>query len=186
MALRNRPERFGGIAKTFHWLTLLLLIGSFTLGLSMVDMDLSPTKLKYYSWHKWIGVTVFALTVLRLGWRIADPPPPPPTTMPRWQGLGARASHGALYLILLVMPLTGWVMSSALDMSVVYLGIIPIPDLVAPDRTLGDTMKVVHQTLAWLLLTVFAVHVLAALYHHLILRDDVLRRMLPWHKVGAD
>jgi len=180
--LRNTPERFGGLAKLFHWLTVVMLVGSFALGMTMVGMELSPTKLKYYSWHKWIGVTVFALTVLRLGWRLAGPVPGPPAHTPRWQRLAAGLSHGLLYAILLIMPLTGWVMSSALDMSVVYLGWLPIPDLVAPDRALGETMTVVHETLAWTLLALIAVHVLAAVYHHMYLRDDVLRRMLPWHR----
>lgn len=184
MALRNTPERFGGLAKLFHWLTLFMLIGSFTLGLSMVGMELSPTKLQYYSWHKWLGVTVFAVTILRLAWRLADPPPPAPAGMPRVLRLAAGVSHATLYAILLVMPLTGWVMSSALDMSVVYLGIWEIPDLVSPDRGLGETMKQVHGLLAWLLLTVIAVHVLAALYHHVYMRDDVLKRMLPWQRIG--
>ena len=72
MFFRNTSERFGFVAKTFHWLTLALLIGSFTLALTMIDLPLGPRKLQFYSWHKWFGVTVFLMTILRLGWRLLN------------------------------------------------------------------------------------------------------------------
>lgn len=177
---RHAPDRFGPLAKTFHWLTLLLLIGSFSIALSMTAMPLSPRKLELYSWHKWVGVTIFLLTVLRLGWRLAAGVPPPPATSPPWQRRLASLSHGALYAILIVMPLTGWIMSSALNLPLVYLGLIHVPSPFGVDRALGEALKTVHFSLAVTLLALVAVHILAALYHHIVLHDDVLRRMLPW------
>jgi cytochrome b561 len=180
MLIRNTQERFGVVAKTFHWLTLVLLVGSFTLAVSMVNLPLSPRKLELYSWHKWVGVTIFLVAILRLAWRFANPVPWPPQTMPTWQQRLARLSHASLYTLLIVMPITGWIMSSALNLPVVYLGIIYIPSPFGVDRALGEAMRVVHLSLAVVLLVLVGIHVLAALYHHFILRDDVMRRMLPW------
>jgi cytochrome b561 len=182
MPLRNTPDRFGSVAKTWHWLTLLLLIGSFTLAVSMVSLPLSPRKLQLYSWHKWVGVTIFIVTILRLAWRLVNVVPQQTATVPRWQRRLATLSHGTLYAILIVMPLTGWIMSSALNLPLVYLGLIHIPSPFGVDRALGEAMKVVHLSLAFALLVLVAVHMTAALYHHFLLRDDVLRRMLPWHR----
>lgn len=180
MLIRNTTERFGLMAKTLHWLTLALLIGAFTLAISMVNMPLSPRKLEFYSWHKWVGVTIFLVAVLRLAWRLCNPVPAQPAGTSRWQRRLAGVSHTALYAILIVMPVSGWIMSSALNLPVVYLGLIPIPSPFGVDRALGETMKIMHLSLAVALLALVAVHVLAAFYHHLALRDDVLRRMLPW------
>ena len=180
MPIRNTAERFGLVAKTLHWLTLVLLIAAFTLAVSMVDMPFSPRKLEFYSWHKWVGVTIFLVVLLRLGWRLTNPVPPQPPGTPPWQQRLAGLSHAALYTILIVMPITGWIMSSSLNLPVVYLGLVHIPSPFGVDRALGEAMKVVHLSLAVALLVLVTIHALAALYHHLVLRDDVLRRMLPW------
>jgi cytochrome b561 len=180
MLIGNTPERFGAVSKTLHWLTLVLLIAAFTLAISMVNMPFSPRKLEFYSWHKWVGVTIFLLAVIRLAWRLANPVPRQPDRLPPWQRSLAASSHAALYAVLIVMPVTGWIMSSALNLPVVYLGLVPIPSPFGVDRALGESMKVVHLSLAVLLLALVSIHVLAALYHHFVLRDDVLRRMLPW------
>jgi cytochrome b561 len=180
MLMRNTAERFGLVAKTLHWLTLVLLVASFTLAISMVNMPFSPRKLEFYSWHKWVGVTIFLVVLLRLGWRLVNPVPQQPSGMPRWQQRLAGSSHAALYAILIVMPITGWIMSSALNLPVVYLGLVHIPSPFGVDRALGETMKTVHLSLAVALLVLVTIHALAALYHHIVLRDDVMRRMLPW------
>jgi cytochrome b561 len=186
MPLRNRPDRFGLVAKTFHWVTVLLLVGSFTLAVSMVGLPLSPRKLQLYAWHKWVGVTVFLVVILRLAWRLADPVPRRPEHLAQWQRRLAGLSHAALYAVLIVMPLTGWIMSSALHLPVVYLGLVLIPSPFGVDRALGEAMRAAHLTLAVALLLLVSIHSLAALYHHFILRDDVLRRMLPWPRTRSD
>jgi cytochrome b561 len=136
--------------------------------------------LQVYSWHKWIGVTVFLIAILRLGWRMASPPPPFPASMPRWQTFAARLSHATLYGLLLVMPVSGWLMSSALGLKTVYLGVVALPDLLAPSRELGQALIHLHQFLALALATLIGVHVAAAAYHHFVLRDGIARRMLPF------
>lgn len=180
MPWRNTADRFGALAKTFHWLTLALLIGSFTLAWSMTDLPISPRKLQLYSWHKWVGVTVFLVMALRLGWRLASPPPPLPDNVGRVQRFLAGLSHAGLYAILIAMPLVGWVMSSALNLPLVYLGLIHLPSPFGVDEQLGEAMKLVHRYLSYALLGLAGIHVLAALHHHFVLHDDVLIRMLPW------
>ena len=186
MPLRNTRDRFGAVAKTFHWVTLLLLVGSFTIAVSMESLPLSPRKLQLFAWHKWVGVTVFLVVLARLAWRLANPVPRQPAGVAQWQRRLASLSHAALYGILIVMPVTGWIMSAALNLPVVYLGLILIPSPFGVDRVLGEAMKTVHLTLALTLLALVSIHALAALYHHFILRDDVMRRMLPWPQAHSD
>lgn len=180
MPFRNTPDRFGFLARFFHWLIFLLLIGSFTLAWSMQDMPLGLLKLQMYSWHKWVGTTVFFVVILRLGWRLINPVPETPAGTPGWQRFAAGLSHFLLYAILIVMPLTGWIMSSMKNLPLVYLGVIPIPSPFGKNEKWAETLEEVHETLALILLILIGIHVLAALYHHFLLRDNVLRRMLPW------
>ena len=146
----------------------------------MVNMPFSPRKLEFYSWHKWVGVTIFLVVLVRLAWRLVNPVPPQPQTTPPWQRRLAGLSHAALYTILIVMPITGWIMSSALNLPLVFLGQFPIPSPFGVNRALGETMRIVHLSLAIALATLVTIHIMAAIYHHFALRDDVLRRMLPW------
>jgi len=162
-----------------HWLMAGLLAVIFGVGIYMHDLPLSPWKLQIYSWHKWAGVTAFLLVLLRLGWRFSHRPPDLPSTMSRPTRLAAHAGHALLYLLMIAIPLTGWLMSSAKGFQTVYFGVLPIPDLLAKDPALGDLLRDIHATLNFLLAAVVAGHVAAALKHHLIDRDDVLRRMLP-------
>ena len=180
MSVFNTSQLFGTPARWLHWLTFLLLLGSFGLGLTMVGLPVSPQKLKFYSWHKWIGVTVFLLAILRLGWRLINVQPDYPARTPRWQRRAARLMHWLIYALLLAIPLSGWVMSSALGVPTVYLGIWQLPDLVAKSKPLGEVLKVVHYILNKTLLVAVALHVLAALKHHFVDRDQVLHSMLPF------
>jgi cytochrome b561 len=157
----------------------LLLLGLLTLGFYMRDLPLSPEKLQLYSWHKWAGVTVFVLVWIRLAWRITHRPPALPDSMPVQLRIAAHAGHGFLYLLMIAVPLSGWLMSSAKGFQTVWFGVLPIPDLVSKDRDLGRTLLVVHQSLNYALLGVLAAHVGAALKHALIDRDDIFQRMLP-------
>jgi cytochrome b561 len=171
--------RYTTIAVSLHWIIAFAIFATMALGVYMHELELSPTKLKLYSYHKWIGVTIFGLVLFRLAWRLAHRPPPPPEGMPAWQHRAAGAAHAALYLLTLAIPLSGWLMSSASGFQVVYLGVLPIPDLVAKDRSLADQLKDVHYYLNILMFTVLVLHVAAALKHHVVDRDDVLSRMLP-------
>lgn len=172
-------QTYGGTAKTLHWLTFLLISGTFGLGLFVADLPTSPEKLKLLSWHKWAGVTVFVLVALRLGWRLLNTPPPLSAGMPAWERRAAEASHRLLYLLTLCLPLSGWIMSSALGFTTVWFGLLPLPNLLDKDLPLGKALEEVHGTLAWIVFGFVALHVAAAFKHHLIDRDDVLARMTP-------
>lgn len=179
MSNHSLPQRYGAPAQLGHWLTLLLLLGSFTLGYVMTDMATSPTRLKLFSYHKWIGVTVFGLALLRILWRQWARPPALPAQMAPWEKTVATATHWLLYLLLLAIPLSGWLMSSAKGFQTVYFGVLPIPDLLDKNKELGETLEGLHETLTTALLLVLLLHVAAALKHHFFDRDDVLARMIP-------
>lgn len=165
------------IAKGLHWLMAVMILGLLALGTLMTELPLSPQKLELYSWHKWFGVTVFLLVWLRLAWRVTHRPPPLPATLSPAMRLAAHAGHGLLYVLMIVIPLTGWLMSSAKGFQTVWFGVLPLPDLLARNRELGDLLQQVHKLLNLLLMLTLAGHVLAALWHHLVLKDDTLRRM---------
>ena len=172
--------RFGNTAIALHWLIALLIFGGWAMGFYMADLKLSPDKLKLFSWHKWIGITVLMLACLRAAWRITHPAPPPNPAHPAWQHRAASFAHGALYLLMFALPLSGWMFSSASGYPVKYFGVIPLPDLVSKSKELAALLKDAHGILAWALAGVVAVHIGGALQHHLFDRDDTLARMLPW------
>lgn len=179
----SRENRLGETydrgAIALHWITAALIVANLVLGVSMVGLPISPRKLSWYVVHKSIGITIFMLTSLRLAWRALHPHPAP-VAMPAWQRRAAAASHALLYALLFAIPVSGWVYSSATGVQVVYLGLIPLPDLVAKNRALGDVLRLVHVGLNMLLVTVVCVHVAAAVRHHVVDRDRVLVRMLPF------
>jgi cytochrome b561 len=149
-----------------HWLIAALIVAGFTLGLSMVGLPLSRQKLQWYAWHKWIGITVFLLSCVRLAWRWWHPAPPAPTAMPLWQARAARA-------------VTGWLFSSASGVQVVYLGLFPLPDLLPKDKALATIFRACHVSLNFTLLALVCMHAAAAVKHHFVDGDAVLTRMLP-------
>ena len=178
--------RYTNTAIALHWLIFALIACGFTLAVYMVDLPLSPHKLKYYAWHKWLGVTVFLLAVARLAWRLTHRAPALAADLPAWQRRAAFATHVLLYVLIVIIPLSGWLYSSAAGLPTVYLGIVQLPDLFAKDKALADALKRVHVTLNYTMLTMIIVHVAAALQHHFVNRDDVLRRMLPCGKLREE
>lgn len=171
--------RYTRTAMSLHWLIALMLFGMFGFGLYMVELPLSPQKLKFYSYHKWAGVTVFLLVLARLAWRITHRPPALPAGMPAWQVTAAKAGHHLLYLLMVIVPLSGWLMSSAKGFQTVWFGVLPLPDLLAKDEALGEALLLTHRLLNWFFMLVVAGHVVAALKHHFLDRDGLLSRMLP-------
>ena len=171
--------RYTSTAIVMHWTVAVLIVVSVSIGLYMVELKLSPTKLKLYSWHKWVGISIFLLVVARLLWRALNPPPPLPATMPKWQHTAAHLSHWLLYALLICIPISGWLMSSAAGVPVVYFGVLPLPDLVEKNKEVFETLKSLHEALAFTMVGLVALHVAAAVKHHVVDRDDVLHRMLP-------
>ncbi|HEU0282828.1 MAG TPA: cytochrome b [Gallionella sp.] len=171
-------------AITLHWAIALLIFAAFPLGVYMHDLPLSPGKLRLYSYHKWIGVTIFVLAVLRISWRFTHRPPPLPASMPRWEKLAANTVHTLLYALIFAVPLSGWLMSSAKGVQTVWFGVLPLPDLVAKNKELGDLLKEVHESLNFTMLGLVLAHIGAALKHHFLERDGILARMIPF--LGRD
>ncbi|QJE00327.1 cytochrome b [Massilia forsythiae] len=173
-------QRYTKTAIALHWLVALLIIGAFTLGLVMTDIPgFSMTKLRYYAWHKWAGVTVLALAALRLLWRLGHRPPPLPSTMPAWQRGAAHGLHHLLYVFMFALPLSGYFYTLAAGFPVVYFNLVQLPVLIGKDPALAEVLKVVHYWLAMSLAALVGLHVLAALKHAVVDRDGTLRRMLP-------
>ena len=168
-------------AVALHWLVALLIACGFTLGAYMVDLHASPRKVRLFSYHKWIGITVLGLVLIRLLWR-ATHPAPPDEPMPRWQRIAAHVTHWLLYLLMIATPIVGWLYSSASGYPVVYLKLWQLPDLVAKNKKLADVLVQVHGLLAWTLFWVVLLHLAAALKHHFFDRDATLKRMLAWQR----
>ena len=166
-------------ALALHWVVAGVIICAFSLGLVVSDLPFSPQKLKLVVYHKWLGITVLALVAIRGIWRLTHRPPEMPP-MPAWQQIGAKFTHGLMYALMFAIPFTGWLFSSATGYRVVYLQLIPLPNLVAKNKLLGETLGDIHATFAWLMFYVLLLHVAAALKHHFFDRDDTLRRMLRW------
>lgn len=178
-------NRYTPTAIALHWLMAILILGIFCVGVYMHDLPLSPAKLRIYSWHKWAGVTAFLLVLVRLAWRAGHRPPALPAAMSPWQRGAAHAGHALLYLLMLAVPLSGWLMSSAKGFQTVYFGLLPIPDLLGKDAALGTRLKDIHEALNFLMMALVAGHAGAALKHHFVDRDDVLMRMSPHRNRNA-
>lgn len=189
MRLGNDRRRWGALAMLFHWATALLVFAMLGLGFAMVEAveDLA-WKFRLYQLHKSIGFSLFLLVLLRLGWRLTQPVPDPPAGLDRHERLLARLTHGGLYALLLAMPVAGWISTetSPLGIPTRIFGLFTLASPFGPDETLHGLFKQVHEALAFLLLATVALHVGAALKHHLVTGDDVLRRMLPVCRPGPD
>lgn len=171
------PAQYTRTAIALHWLVAVLIFGGFGLGLYMHELPFSPQKLKLYSYHKWIGVSVFLLVLLRGAWRITHTPPEIAPGTPPWQRIAAHATHWALYALMLAIPLSGWLHSSASGFQVVYFGVIPLPDLVGKNKALAEQLAEVHELLAFTLMALVVLHLAAAIKHQFIDRDGTLMRM---------
>ena len=178
MSSAATTERYSGTAIALHWLLALALIGSFMVGVYMVDLPVSPQRLKLYNWHKWAGICILALSGLRLLWRLTHRPPAD-VAMPEWQRRSAHAVHILLYLLFFAVPLAGWAYSSAAGFPVVVFGVLPLPDFVAPSKELAEAIKPLHKILAFTMAALVLAHVAAALKHHFVDGDGLLSRMRP-------
>jgi cytochrome b561 len=174
------PAAYTRTAIALHWILAALIVFNLGFGLYTVDLPLSPRKLRFFSWHKWIGVTVFTLAAVRLLWRLWHPAPPLPAAMAPWERRLARGAHVLLYVLFLAAPLTGWLFSSAAGFQTVYLGVLPIPDLIEKNKETADVLRVAHRWINYMMAAVIAGHVAAALKHQFVDGDDVLARMLPF------
>lgn len=175
--------RYTLIAIVLHWVLAAALVAIFVLGVYMADLPMSILRLKLYNWHKWAGITLLALALVRLLWRVTHRPPPLPlaiqTAMPPWQHAAHHGTHYALYALFFVVPLLGWAYSSAAGFPIVLFGVFPLPDMVSVNRELADTLKPLHKASAIAMAVLVLMHIGAALKHQWIDRDNLLARMLP-------
>jgi cytochrome b561 len=176
--LTTKSTAYTRTAISLHWAIAFLIFAAFPLGLYMHKLLLSPYKLRLFNYHKWIGITVLILAIVRFVWRFANRPPDMPASMAGWERAAAFAMHILLYVLILLAPVTGWLMSSAAGFQTVLFGVIPIPDIVGKDKELGQFFLELHQNLDYLLIALIGVHIAAALKHHFLARDDVLRQMI--------
>ncbi len=185
MSLRSNDQQWGTLAKTFHWLMALAILGNGLFGLLM-DLARSPMqKINWLALHKSIGLTVLGLFALRLLWRALDRRPPDETA-PRWQQLTAHLVHGVLYLMMAAIPLSGWWFNSLAGKPLQWFKLFSVPALAGKSDALAHVARDLHEYLFWLLMLVLVVHVGAALKHHLVHRNNVLRRMLPFGRPRQD
>lgn len=179
MAMKSAPQRYGALSIGMHWLMLVLLVavyacmelrGFFPRGSALRD------ALK--TWHFMLGLSVFALVFVRVALRVAGRTPPIVPAPPRWQQRLAALGHLAIYAFLLAMPLLGWLVLSAADKPVPFFG-MQLPALVGPDKALAGQLKEIHETIATAGYFLIGLHAVAALFHHYVMRDNTLLRMLP-------
>jgi len=183
MQVKNSSTQWGVVSKTLHWVIVVLIIVQYTLAEVADDLPLGLQKLTVLARHKSIGITILGLAILRLLWRWTNPTPELPNTLKPYERVLAKFTHFTLYVLLFAMPITGWLMSSAANFPVSWFGWFTLPDFVAPDKGLQELLHEVHENLFRVLVTLAVLHVAAALKHHFWLKDNVLKRMLPFGRV---
>lgn len=181
MGLRNTHDNWGSVAKTFHWLIALLILGMLIMGASFDFVPKgTPLRSLLFQIHKSIGLTLLLLMCLRLVWRLMNPTPALPTNTPAWQQSAAHISHLLLYFYAFMMPLTGWVSSTAKGHAPVFWWLFSVPaPFVSQSRLFGHFINQLHTHFAWVLMSLIVIHVLGALKHHFVDKDTVLKRMAP-------
>ena len=176
--MAKMQKRYSSVAIVLHWAMALLILIAWSIAIAIDDMPLSPTRISGLSWHKWLGVTVFFLVLVRLIWRATHPVPLLAIKMPAWQEKVMHLTHWALYVLMFAVPVVGWLMSSAKGYTVNYFGLFELPDLVEKDKALGHLLKEIHEFLANGLMLLVGLHIAAALKHQWIDKDGLLSRML--------
>ncbi|QRN03828.1 cytochrome b [Legionella sp. MW5194] len=176
MRIKNDDSHFGLAAIGLHWLMAVLIIGLLILGFFMVSLPVSLQKLKLYGWHKEYGFLALFLVAVRLLWRLSNATPR--LNLPRWEVLSARSVHWLFYALMLLMPLTGWLITSAAGLPASFFGWFILPNLTGPDEQLRQVFEQAHEWLAYALIGLIGLHTAAALKHFFINKDDVLQRMI--------
>lgn len=176
-------SRYSRTAIVLHWTLGLAIVSVFGVGLYMANLPFSPLRLKLFNWHKWAGMSLLALSVFRLVWRLTHRPPVLPAhiaaAMPTWQHRLHESTHFALYALFFAVPLLGWTYSSAAGFPIVVFGVLPVPDFVPADKALAALIKPWHELSAFALVGLALLHAAAALQHQWWDRDGLLSRMWP-------
>jgi cytochrome b561 len=177
--MASTHRRYTPTAQALHWLVALLIVVQFVLAQMAAHLPLGVRKLSLLAEHKSVGMTVLVLALVRVAWRFKHPPPPLPAEMRRVERFLAGASHISFYVILIAMPLSGWLMSSAKNYTVSWFGAFSWPNLIKPNEAAFSNFRTLHHLLSNTLVAIASLHIVAALKHHFWNKDDVLVRMLP-------
>jgi cytochrome b561 len=182
MQLRNTTERYGVVTKTFHWTIALLIICLICVGIYMTELadKTNPGIFRLFFLHKSTGIFVLFLATCRILWHIYSHPADFVPSVKLWEKMAARIAHALLYAAMFVMPLSGWLLSSAAGRPVSFFGLFTLPDLVAKDKATQDFFSGIHEIVGWSLIPLIGIHVAGALKHHFFDKDITLRRMLPF------
>ena len=175
--LKNTISTYGSMAKFFHWIMALLFFGMFIVAYIMINISKSDFRYSLYDLHKATGLLLFGLVALRLIWRKVTTQPVLSKIVPGWQQRAAKWNVVLLYILMIVMPMTGFLTSTLGGHPITFYSIFTI-DPLAHDNASSEFFSEAHEILSYLLIAAFLFHVLGALYHHYFLKDDVLKRML--------
>jgi cytochrome b561 len=178
--IRNTTSSWGSVARAFHWIIGLTILGMLAFGWWMNHIPARPDRFFYRSIHADIGYMLLVAMALRIIWRAINPTPALPKDTPRWQRVLAAISHGALYLITLVVIFLGWAHSGARPQGDYgsFFGLFHVPQFTSPDKATADAFEDRHIFFAYVLLALIVVHLGAAAWHHFIKRDRVTMRMV--------
>ena len=179
MIFRKRPERYGGVAQFFHWAVVVLIAFQYTWAWRIDQTEGIRARFELVTQHKTIGMLVLAFAVLRLLWRLFHAPPPLPKHLANWELWAAKLGHLALYGLIFIVPISGWLYSQAAGYGDYWWGPVVLPVFIEATEASEALFYELHELFGRLLIAVVAIHVLAALRHHFILKDNVLKRMLP-------
>ncbi len=179
MALKDTEQNWGTVTKLLHWSVAALILALMALGWLARLAPLAPSKITLFYWHKSLGMLVLALVLLRLGWRLFNRPPPLPGNLPRWEPVLARLTHGLLYALILLMPVSGWLLNSAAGVPFKIFWVLPLPPISPVSARLENIFGLAHLALFSALGALLIGHIGAALRHHFLLHNRVLVRMLP-------
>jgi cytochrome b561 len=181
MKVENTDRQYGIAAIALHWLLAALITTLVVMGIYMVrlpDVGFSTTKIILIVIHKEIGMAVLGLTAARLAWREWNVLPRLAETLPEWQKVTAIFVHLSFYALMLALPITGWLMSSAAGIPVSVLNLFTLPDYLPRDEFLFEKLRLIHDSLGYVIAMLICLHAGAALGHHFLLRDETLRKML--------
>ena len=178
MRWKNTATHWGLITRSFHWFMAVAILVMFIVGTIMINMPTSPEKIDMFRFHKSLGMLLLCLALMRLFWRFVNPAPALPDYIPQNEQFLVRAGQFVMYALLICIPLSGWTINSAANFPMKWFGLFVVPPITGPSIEVEDTAKTVHLTLIIILAIILCAHIAAALRHHYVNKNDILKNML--------
>jgi cytochrome b561 len=173
----NTDNTFGFVSILLHWVMAILIIGLLVIGIYMTRIPISPLKLTLFRWHKEWGTLVLLLAFIRITWRFSNITPTL-ELLPWWEKIAARGVHALFYFFMFLLPISGWLLSSAVGIPVSFFGWFIFPDVISANEVMRILLTSIHKWMAYALIALLGLHIAASLKHHFINKDAILRRML--------